>query len=284
MCCLICTFLSGGYSISNAQSVGIFTEPDSLFLIKQYDEALIAFERIHYFSSDGNIKTEALYRKAECLKQLKRFNDAERCLIRIDLSELKDSISYNIRYQMALCAYLGSHFTDAESYLTQLFFYLPDSNLTYHALPLYALVLNEEQKWKEAEQKLDLYISFLTKKDSLVHSITDLYTKKNIPKLKNLEKARLLSTLLPGTGQMYAGYFWEGVGSASAQVVCLAFTGVAIWQKYYISSLFVGYSTFFRFYQGGLLRVEYLVNKKNYELTRKYNDKLKNAITEIMEK
>lgn len=278
MCCLICTFLLGGFSISHAQNKGIFNEPDSLYAIKQYDEAFVAFERICYFSEDGLKKTEALYRKAECLKQLKRFNEAERCLNRIDLSELPDSLSFKIRYQAALNAYLGSHFTDAESYLTQLFFYIPDSNLTTKALPLFALVLNELQKWNEAKEIFMKHHS----NDSLTANILALYNPKNTPKLKNLEKAKLLSTLIPGTGQMYAGYFWEGLGNASLQVVCLGFTGVAIWQKYYVSSLFVGYSTFFRFYQGGVVRTEYLVNKKNYELTRRYNDKLKTEILKVM--
>ena len=122
MCCLICTFLLGGYSISNAQS-GVFNEPDSLINIKLFDEALVAFERINYFSEDEGLKTEALIQKAECLKQLKRSKEAENCLNRIDLSVLPDSISYKVRHQTALCAYLGGNFTDAESYLTQLFFF-----------------------------------------------------------------------------------------------------------------------------------------------------------------
>ena len=281
MCCLICTFLLGGYSISNAQQ-GVFNEPDSLINIKLFDEALVAFERINYFSEDDGLKTEALIQKAECLKQLKRFKEAEKCLNRIDLSLLQDSISYNVRYQTALCAYLGGNFTDAESYLTQLFFFLPDSKLTYASLPLFALVLNELQKWKEAEQKLVFYTSLLNKSDSLTNQIKALYNPKKIPKLKNMEKAELLSTIIPGSGQMYAGYFWEGLGNASLQVVSLGITGVAIWQKYYVSSLLVGYSTFFRFYQGGQLRTEYLVNKKNYQLTRNYNDSLKPVIIGLM--
>ncbi len=281
MCCLICTFLLGGYSISSAQH-GVFNEPDSLFKIKLYDEALVAFERINYFQTEPAIKTEALFRKAEKLKQLKRFNDAEKCLNRIDLSELSDSVSYKVRYQTALCAYLGGNFTDAESYLTQLFFYLPDSTVNCKALPLFSLVLNELHKWKEAEHKLLLFAKFSKEKDSIANQIHTLYSLKKIPKLKNMEKAKLLSSIIPGSGQMYAGYFWEGLGNASLQAVCLGFTGMAIWQKYYISSLFVGYSTFFRFYQGGILRVEYLVNKKNYELTRNYNATLKPYILNQM--
>jgi len=274
-------FLLGGFLTSNAQQ-NAFTNADSLFKTKQVDEALIAYERINYFSNDASIKTEALYQKAYKLKQLKRFDDAEKCLNRIDLSELLDSISYNIRYQTALNAYLGSHFTDAESYLTQLFFYLPDSTLNYKALPLFALVLNELHKWAEAKEKLNHYCLLTHCNDSVKTMSMALYEPKKIPKLKNMNKAKLLSTILPGTGQMYAGYFWEGLGSASIQIACLAATGVAIWQKYYVSSLFIGYSTFFRFYQGGLLRVEYLVNKKNYELTQKYNLELKNHIIKLM--
>ena len=93
----------------------------------------------------------------------------------------------------------------------------------------------------------------------------------------------MMSSLLPGLGQVYAGYFWEGFVNASLQLISLAFTGGAIYLKYYITSFMVGYTTFYRFYRGGQNRAEFLANQHNYEKTRDYNTRLKKIILPCMD-
>lgn len=274
---LTCISLLAGFLATKAQNTSILAA-DSLFNQGLVDEAFVAYERVYYTENDEKVKHMALYKKAEKLKSLSKFERAELCLSRIDLSRLEDSFSFQVRYQMSLNAYLSKHFTEAESYLTQMIYFLPDSNLTAKALPLLALTLNELQKWEEADRIMTRY-KVMGLADSMASCrLSEMYSPKNRPKLKSPKKASILSSVLPGMGQVYAGYFVEGLGSAVAQVACLGFTGVALWQRYYITSLLVGYSTFYRFYQGGIGRAEFLANKKNYELSQKYNAKLKALI------
>jgi hypothetical protein len=283
--CWICTFLCAGSLTKTFAGNSI---ADSLYRAGQYYDAAIEYEREGFVVPVNSTKTIALINKAKCLALLGKYEDGEHCLGRIEYSGLPDSLVYQGRYEYALCAYLGQDFGNAESQLLQLQFFVPDSMLTRESLPLFSLVLNELHKWEEAKQKLLNYVRLssvpLQTKDSINQVINEVYAHKKFPKLKSLKKAQTLSYILPGTGQIYAGYFWEGAASASIQLAALAFTGYCVYVHYYIAAFVAGYSTFQKFYMGGINRLEYLVGKKNYELTRAYNDPLKEKILSIQEK
>jgi len=118
-------------------------------------------------------------------------------------------------------------------------------------------------------------------KDSLLIIISEIYHAGDYPKFKKLKKAQTLSTFLPGAGQLYAGYLGEGLTNVSLQLAALAFTGYAFLSHYYLTAFIVGYGIFSKFYIGGINRLEYLVNKKNYELLRGYNHRLKEEIIDL---
>ena len=84
-----------------------------------------------------------------------------------------------------------------------------------------------------------------------------------------------MSTYLPGTGQLYAGYFWEGAANLSFQLIGLATIGVGIWTKYYISGTLLGVTIYQRFYTGGTKRAGYLAEKRNYLEMAEYRNKIK---------
>lgn len=277
--------VQGMFNCSAGQD--LFRFADSLKQAGRYDYASIEYERAYFYADDVSTRAAALLRKAECLKAVEKFDMAEKCLMRMNYFGLADSMTYQARYEAALCAYLAGHFANAESQLMQLF--IPGSvknpQLTAGALPIYTLVLNELQKWEEAKQKFHEWVGFLDlpshAKDSLYDHIENLYSKKNQPKLKKQGTAKVLSSIIPGSGQVYAGYFWEGVANAFLQGTTLLLTAYGIYTGYYITSVVVSFGLFQKFYAGAIVRTEYLVEKKNYELTRKYNDALKKKIISI---
>jgi hypothetical protein len=86
--------------------------------------------------------------------------------------------------------------------------------------------------------------------------------------------------ILPGVGQLYAGYFWEGALNVTLQLAGLGFTGLCIWQKYYFTGAFVGFSIFQKFYGGGINRTQFLVEKRNHIKIRTFNDEIKKYLFE----
>jgi tetratricopeptide (TPR) repeat protein len=254
---------------------------DSLHGIGQYNDASLAYEKAIYFNSEPVSKARLSLKRAQSLKQIGSFEIAEQTLNRVDLNSLPDSLLYEVKYNAALCAYLGTNFTIAESHLIQLIYFGKDSSKVFTCYPLYSLILNELGKYSEAEKYLGKYIQCSyndTSRTRISNEIKNLYSKKNQPKLKRLKKAKVMSYIVPGLGQMYAGYWGEGLTAAACNAVFIGLTGVGIFYQYYVTSILYSYSIFAKFYVGNVKRVEFLVNKKNYQLTKNYNEKLKQKI------
>ena len=269
-------------SAAVAAEQGLFASAEEAFRKGDYYGASIAYERAGYYAASNADKTASLLGKAECLKMLQRFDEAEQVLNRVNYEGMDDTLSYQSRYQTAFCAYLAGHFTNAESQLQQLYYYNRDSSITRAALPLYALILNEERRWTDAHQKLRVAIEGASlnasEKDSLFHLVDDLYQPEQFPVLKSVNKAQVLDAIIPGLGHTYAGYFWEGTASFGLNLAALAFLGYNIYTRYYISSFTVGTTIMQMFYVGGMNRAEILVNKHNYESKTRYNERIKNDV------
>ena len=285
--CWICIFLCAGF-LTKTQASAAFNVADSLFEKQQYYAAAIEYERLGFTANNNNEKTLALIKKSNCLNLIGKYEDAARCMGRVNYNNLPDTLIYKSKYQYAISAYLAKDFGNAESQLLQMQFFVPDSNITYTALPLFCLILNEQQKWAEAKIKLMDYVrlspSPQATKDSIYKEIELMYATKAIPKMKSLKKAQTLSYILPGTGQMYAGYFWEGAASAAIQLAALSLTAYCVYVHYYVAAFVGGYSIFSKFYLGGINRLEYLVGKTNYERSRKFNDIAKEKTIGFQEK
>lgn len=291
--CMICIkqFFSSAlflFALSNIhaenQEQDLFRMADSLFVAGQYQFAAIEYERAFFYSEDVSTRAVALIQKAGCQKASENFDLAEKTLMRINYFGLSDSLAYLARHQTALCAYLAGNFINSESQLLQMSASggISDSQLIINSMPLYVLVLNEQNKWNEAKEKLKDWVRLSnwpqSKKDSLTECIVSIYAEKNHPKLKKQGTAKILSSIVPGTGQIYAGYFFEGIANASLQGASLLLTAYGIYSGYYITSVVVWFGLFQKFYSGAIIRTEYLVDKKNNEMTRKYNNRLKKEV------
>ncbi|MCF8296333.1 MAG: hypothetical protein K9J13_02210 [Saprospiraceae bacterium] len=278
--CLICIFLCGQFSI-NAQnnSTNLFHSGDSLFALGQFRKAYIEYERISYQSTDNEFKAIAHLHQANSLKQINEFEKAQRSLERVNYYGLTDSLHYAVRHETALCAYLASNFTDAEAQFVQMRYYLKDSKIISKTSLLEVLTYNELLKWDTAQIIVENYINGLNlnpvAKDSLLENFKLIYDKKEIPKIRSVKKAKAMSTFLPGLGQIYAGYPLEGVLNFGLQAASLGLGVIGIYYKYYLTGYFGGFALFQKFYFGGITRTEYLVEKKNYQNIRKFNDNVK---------
>lgn len=280
----ICIFLFEGFSI-NPLYPASFAKADSIFFRGEYWNASIEYERVFFNAVDNYTRTIALINKSECLKAMAQIGLAEKCLLRINYNGLSDSLIHFSRVQTALCAYLAGNFTNAESQLLQLHNQVVDSLFIISSYPLYALVLNELKMWDKAKEVLLTYIrvnkDFGLNKDSLAKEIETAYSLEKLPKLINVNRAKLLSSILPGSGQIYSGYFWEGLANASLQGIAMASFAYGIYIGYYATAIVIGFGLLQKLYVGALTRTEYLANKRNYERVYIYNKKLKEIIMPI---
>ncbi|MGZ3862372.1 MAG: hypothetical protein ACXVPN_03355 [Bacteroidia bacterium] len=256
---------------------------DSLHSAGNYRDASLAYEKAIYFNSNPLSKAQLSLKRAQTLKQISSFDIAEQTLSRVDLSTLSDSMIYLVKYNAALCAYLNADFSMAESHLIQLIYFGRDTSKIHNCFPLYALTLNELNKYDSAKKYLTAYVqrSYVPDNETAkvrLREIDSLYAAKSHPHLKRVRKAKTMSLIIPGLGQMYAGYWGEGITAMACNAIFLGLTGVGIYYKYYVTSVLYSYTVFTKFYSGNLSRVEYLVKKRNYRVEKNYHSALKQNI------
>lgn len=260
---------------SNPEKIG-----DSLMQLKQYKGALIYYERQIFDSPDKITQAKLLLKKAGCQKLMGKYAEGLQELKRATYSGLGDSLVFEIHYQSALCAFLSSQFDEAATRIKMLYHFVQDTVMEQQSLLLETLVLVEQMKWTEAEQKAMDYIQILeadqSQKDVLILAIRKLF--ENPPKLKKENTGRWLNYFLPGSGQVYAGYPGDGLMSFLLNASSLAFGVFMIINGYYITGYIIGTGLLQKFYFGGLRHTEFLVQKTNYKKVRKFNEELKRII------
>lgn len=279
---MICTFLCVPFLTKAQALINLFAEADSLYTADEWQQARLAYERIVFtlnqssLSADSiqRLKNEALLKKTYAYKAEANFTEAQKTIERADVNNLPDSANFLIRYETSLCAYLSGHYNEAYNYILQLKYFVKDTSLTQEVNFLEILALNELQRWEEAKKLCAAYIQ----KNNLNANVDELYAFLKNPKLRNPDKAVLLSTFMPGVGQIYAGYLFRGMVSATLQLACFSFGAYSIWQRYYLSGFFTGFVLLQVFYTGGIRYTRELVEKKNKERISSYNEQVKQFI------
>jgi len=258
-----------------------FTLADSLMQQNRFADAALAYERCVFACQDTNPEWQnrALLQKAMAYKAQGNFAQTLQTLYRINLYQMTDSARLATGYEIVLNAYLSGQFTDAESQLQQLAYFSPDSAaFNQQLLFLKILVLNELQKWPEAKAAFSQYLALNGQPPELANTY---YNFMHRPRLKNPEKARRLSTFMPGVGQLYGGNAGAGLLSLGLQLGLLGFGVYEIWQGYYLTGFGTGLALFQAFYFGGIENAETVTKRKNNEKIARYNNQIKQFILRV---
>jgi len=274
---LICIFPYVAFSIEGYDDYLI--EAKQQVALSNFKEAALLYERCVYLSDNPNDQARFLIEKAKCYWNVNEFEGALHSLRRIKPYAVSDSMLFETQLALVTTHHLLGDFISAQSELIQIKAFTPDTHLVHKADFLSGLNNVQLREWEKAKQDFMSWSAYYSPTDSIrklrENYISCLFDKDNLPKYKNPETARRWSTFLPGTGQLYAGYFWEGAASLSFQLLGLAVIGYGIYSTYYITGGVVGFGIFQRFYSGGVNRAEFLAEKKNYHNLEELEGKLK---------
>lgn len=266
---MICIFLFVAYS-TNAQ----FHKADSLKETGELELAKLEYERIIFKNITPQITNDAILKKAIIQKSVGDYAAASSTLQRSNLFIEQNESNFNIRKEIILTSYLAGDYNTALSQLKQAEYFFKNNGYN-RLLYLHILTLNELRNWNEAKAK---YQEYLELNDNVGLSVEEAYYFIEKPKLKDPKKAETLSYILPGVGQMYAGYFGKGLLSSAIQGSLMAFGAYSLYEGYFFTGALTGIGLFYSFYSGGVRHSKYLALKRNEELTRKYNDPIKDTL------
>lgn len=277
--CLLFVFLSR-LTYANNDTLKLKQFADSLFIVGNYFEASVYYQKLDFFLIGENEKNKAKLSAANANKILKQYDNAINILNTISLNDVHDSLIFGVKYQCALLNYLKNDFLQVEVYLNQLNYLVADSNYTSKSWILHALNLNEQYKWDEAKEKLLILNSRLYKNDSLVYTrikkeLDGMYAANQLPKLKSANRAIKMSSLIPGLGQCYTKNYGEGIASFFSVASSVGIMAAGIVFQFYFTGIATGNMLLGKFYLGGIKRSEFLAEKYNYTIAKSFNQGLK---------
>jgi tetratricopeptide (TPR) repeat protein len=286
--CLVYIFLCAVFIQSNKAQINTFYEKgDSCFQIQQFELAQIYYSRAAFQESDLNKQTFILFKKAEALLKSQNTKKAQQVLAGIALTDLTDSLRQEVLFKHAMYAYFNQDLSECEAKLSLLEMIYPLQKNTSRAKILHLFLLNEKGEYQKAR---DLLLDDISNNEQLnadekltqLRMADSIYTYKNVPKLKDIEKAITLNSATPGFGYFYAGYLGEGIANSLIQISSLGLSVFAVIQGFYATGLIAPFTIYKYFHVGSVKRIEYLIEKENYKKKSKFNVSIKNKIVQLL--
>ncbi len=263
---LTCIFHCVGFSTSNVSDYE--HEARIAAQANKYKDAALLYERCVFLSTETEKQAEFLIEKAKCYWAINDFERSLSALKRITTYNLSDSTRFETEYCLASNHYMQGNYQNALAELQQIQAFTSDINLVEKTHFLAGLTFIQLKEWQKAKLQFVSWANTLDETDSIksviTTEITSLLMEENLPKYKNPETAKILSMYLPGAGQLYSGFFWEGAASLTFQLAGLAILGYGIYSQYYVTGGVVGFGIFQRFYSGGVKRAQFLAEKRNF--------------------
>ncbi|MCD4666046.1 MAG: hypothetical protein K8R68_12315 [Bacteroidales bacterium] len=269
-------FLSGLSLTKLIAQEEILLKADSLFTKMEYFEASIEYERwIFYYNSTKDYKL-AKYKKALCYRYLEDYSKALAELNQISLFRISDTLITYVLYEKAINHYLSGNYLEALLNLERIPMGKNREMITNDVLPLKILAFNSTREFERARITfVDLGNSLdfnEDQKQGLLSMIDSLYTDKNLPKKYSEKKAKHLSQFIPGAGQAYTGHLGEGAVSFLVNAALLGFGIHQLYYQFYFTAYIAGFAIFYKTYQGGMRRAEYLARIESNNRMTDFNN------------
>ena len=242
-----------------------------LFKNQKLSLAQLTYERVVFLSKSKLRQNEALLYKTYCHKQLKQFKEAQVTIERAEVLPKQDSINYLLLYEASLTAYLAQEYKQSLKFIDILKTTVQDSGKVQKIAFLEILALNETYQWEKARQLCTQYML----DHQIEKNIDDLYGFVGKKPFKSIKKAKTLSWIFPGAGQMYAGAVGRGFSSSVLTLGALTFGVFSAINGYYVSAFFTGLGLGRTFYTGGRRHAAYQVQQRNLKKIAAYHQKIK---------
>lgn len=216
-----------------------------------------------------------MWAKFEVRKGEGLYREALDELARLYTYALDDEALESYYTQKALCSYLVGDFDISLATLSEAQYYISDPSTRPLLLLIEALAAGEKGEWKRSQSAAEGYLDAVGDDGTLRGELEELYLEA--PKMRNPMTAWWLS-LIPGLGQLYAGEVWSGVVSFVANGALCLFGATEMIGGYWLSGWVVGCGGLSTTYFVGQERARMLTERRNRQLLRDYNDRLRQLL------
>ncbi|WP_435357617.1 hypothetical protein [Emticicia sp. SJ17W-69] len=248
-----------------------FDFANELYVKQDYVGAAITYRRVIYFDKAEEYRKYCYKNIADCLYETQQYDEAADYYELAFFQQKTDSSKAEILLRKLSCYLLQNSFEYAQVELLN----LPDKlNEEQNRRKIfYSALLNfSTEKYEESKKEFLLLIDSANVESRM--KIEQLFIKNEKINKLSPKKARILSMVLPGLGQFYAGDFKNGTNSI------LLTTGIAVWgitaaikSANPIDALITMVPWFQRYYSGGYKKAEIIAeNQKKKRRAKVYNE------------
>jgi len=276
----IAVFLS--YVTSSSVADEALRLADGLFDMQSYDESITEYKRFIFFNPVDKRASYAFYKIGLAYRAEGHWAEAIDALkTAVNLTDDgKTKDERRIELGITLIASGNISFAQLELLKVSEFSQYPDMRRqsSYFQGIAYLYMFN----WESARRDFRKYYSSSPeKKDSEKARRIDalLDEAKYLPN-KSVTIAKTLSTILPGTGQFYAGDWKNGLNALAINGLTTAFFLNSVLKKNYQDATLIFFLLFQRYYMGNRYRASSIVEKYNENLSRQHASKILQTLLE----
>lgn len=241
-----------------------------------YDTAITEYKRFLFFHPDDLRSAETYHKIGLAYRAQGLWQEA--------ILAMRNAVQYastkeeKSRFQLdfAVTLIASKNYDIARFELIKVTIRNPSGPLYRRALFLQTVAYIYQFRWEEAREVLRNYTTDEKLDKLFEHAV-------NLPQ-KSTRVAKVLSAILPGAGQVYAGSWRSGL-NALALNSALGFVAVdAVLDKHYVDALLWTYFIFSRYYQGNVHHAGKAVEEFNEGVSRRTADSILNRLQEIVNK
>ena len=240
-----------------------------------YDAAITEYKRFLFFHADDARVGEIYYRMGLAYRAQGLWTEAV-AMLQTAIYHAVDSESKS-EYQLALAVtHIATQDYDlAQLELIKVTLRAPAATLHRRALFLRGVAYVYQFRWHEARDVLKNWST-----DEKLDALLAAAMRK--PQ-KSAALARILSTILPGAGQVYAGKWRDGLNALALNGALGFLTVDAALDRHYTDALLWGGLVFWRYYQGNTFRAGEAAEQVNQQQARHTAEMILQRLQEIAE-
>lgn len=262
-------------NFTSIAEVNLLALGDHFSKLENYDAAITEYKRFLFFHPDDARAASAYQKIGLAYRTQGLWQEAISTMRYAVLHALNHEEKSEYQLELAVTLIASQNYDLARFELIRVTMHTTSGPLYQRALFLQAVALIYQFQWEEAREVLRHYTA-----DEMLDKLLD--EAVNLPQ-KSPKVAKVLSAILPGAGQVYAGNWRDGLNALVLNGV-FGFVAIdSVLDRHYVNAVTWTYFIFQRYYLGNLYQAGKAVNDFNDDTSRRAADDILKRLQEIVD-
>lgn len=250
---------------------------EKLFDANFYDEAITEYQRYIHFNPKREKVSYVYYKIGLAYRNKYNLEESLKAMETSAQTAPADSIKNERKIDAAVTYIAMEEYDKAKVILLKLTSFCDNSEIKRKASLFLGITHLYLYEWRSAKEALEIY--FEEKGNSrFAHTVDSLLSSAENMNYKSPKTARLLSTFIPGTGQIYSGNIGDGINSMLLNGANIYFIIFKLLKEEYANAYLIYFFLFRRYYFGNI----YYAQKGAAEHNRELNEERADSIFKLL--